>query len=271
MAGQRVESTGRHAGEIKLAHAERSHLVQSRKRLEHPLSAHAGGGTTKALERRGAFVLRNREQSLELHALLGAGRSAQDLPESCRGTLPDPGDEASERGYAGEQDLVIHEPGGGMVEENARSLGAHRRASVEPPHEAKDLTGFAELAVAIAFPDLVDMAPSGLILVVPNAARIRDTELAGEVCKGATGNLGGLGEEGAEEAHGPQLGGEPELVVVAMATRDALSIGLVEMKVLGELLRRGFAGEAAIALRLRRGEEVDGHEKRTLEEQEITR
>jgi len=67
------------------------------------------------------------------------------------------------------------------------------------------------------------------------------------------------------------LGGEPEFVVVAVAAGDASSIGLVEMEILGELRRRGFAGEAAITLLLGGGEEVDGHDKRALDEREITR
>jgi hypothetical protein len=166
---------------------------------------------------------------------------------------------------------VLHEPGGGVVEENARSLGAHRRARVEPPHEAKDLGRFGELAVAVAFADLLDVAPSGVILVVPDAARIGDTELEGEVHKGAAGNLGGLGEKRTEEANRTQLGGEPELVVVAVAAGDAPPIGLVEMEILGELLWRGLAGEATIALLLRGGEEVDGHARRALAAREITR
>ena len=52
------------------------------------------------------------------------------------------------------------------------------------------------------------------------------------------GHCGGVPEEAAQVAHGSQLHGEPEPVLLAAAAPDHLLVALVEQEELGQLVRR---------------------------------
>ena len=247
-----------HAGDSLSAH-----LFESPQRLGHPAPTHPCRGPAKAVKRREAGVLRDREKALQLNALLGAGDLAERPPQSCGCTFSDPRHQPSQCRDAWEKNFLFDQPSGGMVEEHAGSFGAQRRARVEPPHKVKHLPGITEFAVAIAFSDLEDVAPSGVITILPEAVGVGDLKLAGKVGDRTGGHLGGLGEESPQETNRGQLDSEPELVVVSVTAGDAPPIGLVEMEVLGELLPGGLAGEAAVALLLRSREEVNRHRRKT--------
>ena len=262
VASQGGEAAGRDAPEIEISNPESAHLFESPQRLDHPVPTHPCRGPAKAVKRREAGVLRDREKALQLNALLGAGDLAERPPQSCGCTFSDPRHQPSQCRDAWEKNFLFDQPSGGMVEEHAWSFGAQRRARVEPPHKVKHLPGITEFAVAIAFSDLEDVAPSGVITILPETVGVGDLKLAGKVGDRTGGHLGGLGEESPQETNRGQLDSEPELVVVSVTAGDAPPIGLVEMEVLGELLPGGLAGEAAVALLLRGREEVNRHRRK---------
>jgi hypothetical protein len=117
-----------------------------------------------------------------------------------------------------------------------------------------------EIAVAVAATDLGDVVPThhaGRIAFQP--AGIGDAQLPGEVSHHACRDLGGVGEESAQEPHRAELDGEPEASVIAPAPGDEAAIGVVEVEVAFEQGTRRLARVTAIASLLLFGQEVDRH------------
>jgi hypothetical protein len=89
--------------------------------------------------------------------------------------------------------------------------------------------------------------------------------MPGEVDHDARRDLGGVGEESAQEPRRAELHGEPEAGVIAPAPGDEAAIGVVEVEVAFEQGTRRLARVAAIASLLILGQEVDGHPRSFLE------
>lgn len=96
-----------------------------------------------------------------------------------------------------------------------------------------------ELAVAELAADL------GLVIPARFAAGIRSNirgagqpELPRDPSNDGFAHRGGVLKEAAQVAHGPQLHGEPEPVLLAAAAPHHLLVALVEQEELGQLVRR---------------------------------
>ena len=108
--------------------------------------------------------------------------------------------------------------------------------------------------------DLGGMIPALLAgRVALQAGGVGDAELPAEVGDDARWCLGGVGQEGPQEPHGPELHGEPEPVVIPSVPVDQTSVRVVEMEVASQLCGRRLTGVAAVAALLLPGQEVDGH------------
>jgi hypothetical protein len=88
-------------------------------------------------------------------------------------------------------------------------------------------------------PDLADMSPVCLALVVPAQAHgwIRDTQLARCVLDDAGGHIRWVRQKRAEETDGAQLQGEAETGLVATTSTDGRAIRFVQVEVSSELFR----------------------------------
>ena len=117
-----------------------------------------------------------------------------------------------------------------------------------------------EITVAIVPADLGGVVPSLLARgVTPQALGLGDGQLPGDVVHDAWWDLGGVGQEGAQESHRSELHGESEASVIAPAPADETTILVVEVKVSLQLGGRGLTCVAAVTALLILGQEVDGH------------
>ncbi len=200
------------------------------------------------------------QQGLQTGRLLGFQRPCQGAPQSRGGLVADLGDQASQHGDSRQEDLAFDQPGRGQVEEDAGSFGTDPGPVGEPAGQGRGLGTLVEVAVAVATADLGGVIPTLLACCVASQAiGIGDAQLPGEVGHDSRGDLGQVGQEGAQEPHGPELHGEPEAVVIAPASGDEATILVVEVEVAFELGGRWLARVAAIAPLLILGQEVDRH------------
>jgi hypothetical protein len=75
----------------------------------------------------------------------------------------------------------------------------------------------------------------------------RKVLLPGEVGHDALRDIGGVGQEGAQEPHRAELHGEAEAGVIVPAPGDEAAVGVVEVEVAPELRGRRLARVAAVA------------------------
>ena len=117
-----------------------------------------------------------------------------------------------------------------------------------------------EVAISVVTADLGGVIPALLTgRVALQAGGVGDAELPAEVGDDAQWDLGGVGQEGPQEPHGPELHGESEPVVIPSVPIDQTAIRVVEMKVASQLPGRRLTGVPAVAALLLPGQEVDGH------------
>lgn len=72
----------------------------------------------------------------------------------------------------------------------------------------------------------------------------------------------GVRQQGAQEAQSPEMNGAAQAHMGAAVGADEGQVGVVEMKVAGQLLGGGVAAELAVALALWGGEKGDRHQVR---------
>ena len=82
------------------------------------------------------------------------------------------------------------------------------------------------------------------------AAGVGDTELACHHRDHVVGNVGRVGQEGPQKADRAELNGATKAQELLAAGIDELAVGIVQMKVPGELLDRRGAGEPPVAVLL---------------------
>lgn len=73
------------------------------------------------------------------------------------------------------------------------------------------------------------------------------------------GYVGGVGEEGSEEANSAELYGEAQSIVIASALGDKPVVFVIEVKEAGKLLRGRLTSVASVGAPLILGEESDRH------------
>jgi len=94
------------------------------------------------------------------------------------------------------------------------------------------------------------MSPTDSVEIPSETAGVGNRELTSKVGNHACWHVGGLCEKRAQEANSAELEGESKLVVVTVPRADVVMVGLVKMKVPGQLVRSGLASEEAEALLL---------------------
>ena len=95
--------------------------------------------------------------------------------------------------------------------------------------------------------------------VLTETSWIGDRQLRGQVLDDALRNIDRTVQERAEKAYGAQLQRVAESVVVTPAGGNRDEVCVVEIEEACQLLRRRFAGEAAIVLGLYVGKKVNWH------------
>ena len=130
-----------------------------------------------------------------------------------------------------------------------------------PAIEAEGDAEVGEASVAITFADARAMPPSALTLRVHRheIGRADDRELIGGEAHGRRGHRSGVFEEGAQLADGAELHRDAEAIGVAAMLGDERAIGIVEMKVPGELIGGGLARETSVVAGLAIGEKANRH------------
>jgi hypothetical protein len=191
--------------------------------------------------------------------------SATSTAHTMGGAMADLGDEPLDRADAGEEDLVADQPSGRAVDEEARPVVARPAQGVEPagqPEAGPPVEG--EVAVAVAVPDQGHVPPAlPSVAVAVEAGTRTQPELPGHRGQHRGRHVGGIVEEGAQEAHRAELHREAEPVVLATQPGDDRAITFVEVEVAVELLPGRLAGVAAVAAALLAAEEAGRHPRGT--------
>jgi len=88
---------------------------------------------------------------------------------------------------------------------------------------------------------------------------VDDRQLIGGESHGRRGRSSGVFEEGAQLADGAELHRDAEAIGVAAMLGDERAIGIVEVKVAGELIGGGLARETSVVAGLAVGEKANRH------------
>ena len=186
--------------------------------------------------------------------------TCQGAPQPRGGLVTDLGYQAGQHRDPRQQDLALDQPGRGQVEEDAGAFGTDPGPVGEPAGQGRGLGALVEVTVAIVPTDLGGVVPALLARgVTLQALGLGDAQLPGDVGHDARWDLGGVGQEGAQESHRSELHGEAEAGVIAPAPGDETTILVVEVKVASSWAGDGLTGVAAVAALLILGQEVDGH------------
>jgi hypothetical protein len=74
--------------------------------------------------------------------------------------------------------------------------------------------------------------------------RVGDVNLAAEIPDDGFRHLGQVGDEGAQEAHRPELEGVPEAIVVTAVLGQPLPVGVIQVEMVSQLHGRRRFGKA---------------------------
>ena len=196
----------------------------------------------------------------------GASRSAASVSarHSCSAAArPHRRDELGHRRRPRQEHLVRQEPPRGAVEERARAV----RRGPRPGRQEGPQLGLrgGEVAVAVDTADLpgVRVGRHRPLGVGPEAGRLGQAHLAGDVGDDLLGDRQRVGEEGAQEPYRPELHREPEPVAVpprpgSPAVYPPVVVVIEEEEALQLRPRRG-PREPPVGRDLGVGEELDRH------------
>ncbi len=243
-----------------MAHPKGSDLLEPLEGPDQARDADAGRGAAKSLQGRLPATLIGDQQGLQASDLSRFEGSCQGVPQPRGRLIADLGDQPGQHGDARQEDLAFDQSGRGQVEQDAGAFGADPGPVGEPAGQGRGLGAQVEVAVAVVAADLGGVVPALLPRgVAPQALGLGDAQLPGDVGHDARWDLGGVGQEGAQESHRAELHGEPQTVVVSSVPIDQAPVGVVEMEVATELGGRRLARIAAVAALLLLSQEVDGH------------
>ena len=83
-----------------IAHAERTNGIHSMQSRDSPRPTHPAGCSTKPVQERGVFTLRNLKEGVEVRLLIRIGQLGQLLPQSGCDAITDSSHETLQRGHA---------------------------------------------------------------------------------------------------------------------------------------------------------------------------
>ena len=185
-----------------------------------------------------------REQCRELLSLLVGQGARQTMPEPQIGAVAHTADQALQRGDAGKQHLVRHQPGGCPIEQQSRTVIPGPAEHVEPARQPEASRGvLLQVAKPVALADHRDVAPAlPAVAISVEAGRRHLAELTCDGGDHRRRRLGRIVEKGAKEAGGAELDRKADPVMRAAHLTDQFTISGIEVEIAGELLLAGAAG-----------------------------
>jgi hypothetical protein len=260
VSGQGLNPHRRHGGQVDVAHTQGPDLLEPLEGSDQARHADVGRGAAESLQGRLPGTLIGNQQSLQPSHLRRFEGSCQGVPQPRGRLVADLGDQPSQHGHPRQEDLALDQAGRGQVEEDAGTFGADPGPIGEPAGQDRGLGPLVEIAVTVVATDHGGVVPTLLARgVTAQAVGLGDAQLPGDVGHDARWHLGGVGQEGAQEAHRCELRGEAESRVNGPTPADEATILVVEVEVALQLGGRGLTRLAAIAALLIPGQEVDGH------------
>jgi len=240
VAGEGGNPAGRHPGQVQLRDAEPADLGEPVQGAEQPGGGDTGRSAAQPLQPGGAGDLIDGQQAREPLSLLLVRQCGKLGVQLLRRLLPSGRDEALEQTGTGQQHLRRDKTGGGQIDQHAGPVCRGASTGRQPAGQLGLHLGVGEVPVAVGAPDLLGVLPLGgpALGVALEHTWVFDVELGGDVGHHLLGHIGRVGQQGAEEAHRPQLDGEAEPVVRTAAGVDELPVSGVQMEVAGKL-RRG--------------------------------
>jgi hypothetical protein len=193
--------------------------------------------------------------------LIGSQDTPNYAPEPRRHPIADARNQARQHTDSWEEDVSFNQPGGGQVEEDAGAFITQPRTRVEPADEPEVLRRISKVAIAIELLDFTGMGIGrGFALPIAGQhADVSDRQLLGQMPYDDRGNIGRVGEKGAEKPNCAKLDSKPKSLVPATPAVNERQVGVIEVEVAGQLDGGGVAGVAAIAGGLVITEKLDGH------------
>ena len=218
------------------------------------------GSVTQAVERTGPASVAGDQQGVKPGSLFARHVAGEGAPEPAGSPGADAGHQALKGRRTWQQHLLRHQPGGCAVEQHARPVDACPAEGVKPANQAEANEWICELAIAEASTDFSGVLPTASSLAIQGeAGRICDPELAGHLARHTGRHIDRIVQEGAQKPHGAELYGEAQPHVIPTFSRGQLAVGVVEVKVPGELVGTRFTCIAAVTALLFRGQKGDRH------------
>jgi hypothetical protein len=161
----------------------------------------------------------------------------------------------------GQQNLVRHQPSRGLIEQCARTIRACPAQGIKPPEQSPLGEFVGKIAVAIPLTNFRRMPPSPLAFPV----RVKGTidwraELAADEADHARGHIAGVFQKGPEKSYRAELDSKSETHVYAAAAQHECPIGIIEMKISGQLFGGNLVRKPPVAPLLLGREETDRHQ-----------
>ena len=202
-----------------------------------------------------------REQCRELLSLLVGQSARQTMPEPQIGAVAHTADQALQRGDAGKQHLVRHQPGGCSIEQQSRTVIPGPAEHVEPARQPEASRGvLLQVAKPVALADHRNVAPAlPAVAIGVEAGRRHLVELTCDGGDHRGRRLARIVEKGAKEAGGAELDRKADPVVRAAHLTDQFTISGIEVEIAGELLPAEVAGVSAVSRALLVGEKTARH------------
>jgi len=170
--------------------------------------------------------------------------SRQQSPKACGGALPNRGDQ----------------PGGRYIKEQARAFGVEPGPQVKPAKKTEMIRLRGEIAVPVGIADLYLMLVPGrpALEVTRKTIGVSDLQLATHILDDPLRDVLRVGKKGSKESERGELKRETEAIVIASTPPDENTIGVIEVKVAGQLRGGGVIRKASVKAFLLLGQKING-------------
>lgn len=174
-----------------------------------------------SVQRTLARPIGDEQQSLQPRALRRIRHRGEDAPQSGRRAVSHDGDQTCQDGRAREQDLALDETSRGQVKQYTRRLGVQPGANDEPANQPEALRFVTEIPIPIVPLDFQDVfvARGPARRVARQTRRGVNTKLSPQVRHHPGRHVDRVVQEGPQEAHGTDVKGKADSVVVSTTRR----------------------------------------------------
>ena len=221
VTGHGLQPSRRDAGQRQFTDPQGTDLREPIQSCDQCRTAHPSGSAAKSVPWALARPLGDEQQGLQPRALRGVRRCDQHTPQPGRRAVSHNGNQPRQDRHAREQDLALDQTGRGQVEQQARLLDAQPGTHVEPADQAEVPRLVAEILVPIVPLDFQDVfvTRGPALHVARQTCRVGNTKLSPQVRHHPGRHVDRVVQEGPQEAHGTDLKGEAESVVVSTTGR----------------------------------------------------